>query len=574
MTDEDDEIGGGAEDEPTEGACRDAVAADGSEPQAASAAAARTDSAPNLPAGSQGSTTRSLDAIRRAAEGRIGGSLIGDTATARLMRETTSSRLMRDVETASKRMSDLAMGRTPQSIVDRRLQERSLGIVTGSLSDLAGRFATGNSIGALATSQALAHQQREFERSLGIMGGIDAVMARHTAMGRSIDALGGMDSIMKRHEQMTASFAARSLAETTAAAIAGTSFATSSAVERAMREVSGITSFTGLLGRSAFDRSGLDAMVSGTLAWQRSARSLSLAGTLQSQLPQLFPERRRATADDLRDMALGRIGERFARDRSRLDGVRDEMLRERRAWVEIDRPERSVAAYVEARALANAVEAGPPESRAVVEAVRAELGDYRESAPVPAIVAENPVLRSAFRLEVGFNPDLSSLPPAVLGAIFGFAGRSAPRREVDPDALESVVHQRARRLELRLRRFIERRMIAGCGPKWTKQRVDGKTVQRWRQRRQLDLDNGRRASRLFDYAGFEDYREIIDRTDNWRDVFAAVFPVKTSVLESLRRLSLVRNPDAHYRVMTVDDLLDLTVEARRLDQWMDAADDI
>ena len=54
-------------------------------------------------------------------------------------------------------------------------------------------------------------------------------------------------------------------------------------------------------------------------------------------------------------------------------------------------------------------------------------------------------------------------------------------------------------------------------------------------------------------------------------MFALVFPLKTSLLEALRRLSLVRNPDAHYRLLTIDDLLDLTVEGRRIDRWMDGA---
>jgi hypothetical protein len=175
-------------------------------------------------------------------------------------------------------------------------------------------------------------------------------------------------------------------------------------------------------------------------------------------------------------------------------------------------------------------------------------------------------------LEVGYNANLSSLPPAIIATVFGGFGGGVPRRiEADPDALESAVHQRARRLELRLRRFIEKKMMAKLGPKWSKQRVPGPTVTGWRARRQTDLDNGRTASRLFDYAGFEDYRAIIEQKDNWAEVFEPVFKVKTSILETLRRLSLIRNPDAHYRIVTIEDFLDLHTEGRRLDAWMDAA---
>lgn len=115
-------------------------------------------------------------------------------------------------------------------------------------------------------------------------------------------------------------------------------------------------------------------------------------------------------------------------------------------------------------------------------------------------------------------------------------------------------------------------MMDAYGPKWSKQRVKGEVLTRWRQRRQLDMDNGRTPSRLFDYAGFEDYREIIENGQNWEEVFKPIFKVKTSILETLRRLSLIRNPDAHYRVMTIEDFIDLHAEGRRLDLWMDAAE--
>ncbi|MBL4641045.1 MAG: hypothetical protein JKX86_04430 [Verrucomicrobiales bacterium] len=36
-------------------------------------------------------------------------------------------------------------------------------------------------------------------------------------------------------------------------------------------------------------------------------------------------------------------------------------------------------------------------------------------------------------------------------------------------------------------------------------------------------------------------------------------------------LRLTRNPDAHIRVITIDELLDVTVGARCLDHWIDPA---
>jgi hypothetical protein len=439
----------------------------------------------------------------------------------------------------------------------------------GGFSALNDRITRGSAgLDALGGIEQVMRQQREIERTISGLGGIDAIFGRHSAMRDAVTALGGLESIMKRHDEMNL-LASGSVSANFAK---GSSFTASRAIERALRDIAGVSSFTGLIGNGGLDRTQLDALVSGTQSWRAGSGSLSLIATLHAQLPDLVPERRRAMAADFASAGLSRLGERFVRDSARLARLQDEMLGLTRPWVDVGNPGQSVSAYVDARALATIVENGPPESRAVVTAVREELGDYRETDPVPEVVAADPVLRSAFRLEVGYNPDLSSLPPAIIATMFGGFAGGAPRRiEADPDALESLVHQRVRRLELRLRRFIEKKMMAKLGAKWSKQRVPGKTVTGWRARRQTDLDNGRTPSRLFDYAGFEDYRAIIEQKDNWAEVFEPIFKVKTSILETLRRLSLIRNPDAHYRIVTIEDFLDLHTEGRRLDAWMDSA---
>ena len=495
-----------------------------------------------------------------------------DGGIARTMREfNMSERMARDLGLIRSPLDDLISGRNQLPGVARAVAEAQKAMeAAGGFSALHDRMTRASAgLDALGGIEKVMRQQREMERMISGLGGIDAILGRHSAMRDAVTALGGVESIMKRHDEMnllaSGSLAAASYAK-------GSSFAASKAIERALRDIAGVSSFTGLLGNGGLDRTQLDALVSGTQAWRAGSGSLSLIATLHTQLPDLVPERRRATAADFASAGLSRLGERFARDGARVARLQDEMLGLRRPWVDVGNPGQSVSAYVDARALATIVENGPPESRAVVTAVREELGDYRETDPVPEVVAADPVLRSAFRLEVGYNADLSSLPPAIIATVFGGIGGGVPRRiEADPDALESAVHQRARRLELKLRRFIEKKMIAVRGPKWSKQRVPGTTIAGWRARRQTDIDNGRTPSRLFDYAGFEDYRAIIEQKDNWAEVFEPIFKVKTSILETLRRLSLIRNPDAHYRIVTIEDFLDLHTEGRRLDAWMDAA---
>lgn len=490
---------------------------------------------------------------------------------ARTMREVNmSERMARDLGLIRSPLDDIISGRNQLSAMTGAVAEASKAMELaggfGSLHDRMTQFSAG--LGATGNIEKMMRQKREFERVVTGFGSTDSILGRHSALRDAVGALGGFDAIIRRHNEMSRlASGSRASSWSTSGAV----LAASQGIERAMRDIVAVSSFTGLLGKGVLDRAQLEDLVSGARAWRAGPASLSLSATLSVQLPDLMPERRRATAADFARAGLSRIGERFVRDSVRLAALQEEMLGLRRPWVDVGNPGQSVSAYVDARALATIVENGPPASRAVVTAVREELGDYRDTDPVPEVVAADPVLRSAFRLEVGYNADLSSLPPAILATVFGRFGGGVPRRiEADPDALESAVHQRARRLELRLRRFIEKKMMAKLGPKWNKQRVPGTTVTGWRARRQTGLDNSRTASRLFDYAGFEDYRAIIEQKDNWAEVFEPIFKVKTSILETLRRLSLIRNPDAHYRIVTIEDFLDLHTEGRRLDAWMDA----
>lgn len=161
-------------------------------------------------------------------------------------------------------------------------------------------------------------QQREMERMTSGLGGINAIYGRHSVMRDAVTALGGFDSILKRHDEMKL-LASGSL---TAANLAKSgSFAASQAIERAMRDIAGVSSFTGLLRNGGLDRTQFDALVSGTQSWRAGAGSLSLTATLHAQLPDLWPERRRATAADFVSAELSRLGERFVRDNARLSRI-------------------------------------------------------------------------------------------------------------------------------------------------------------------------------------------------------------------------------------------------------------
>ena len=66
------------------------------------------------------------------------------------------------------------------------------------------------------------------------------------------------------------------------------------------------------------------------------------------------------------------------------------------------------------------------------------------------------------------------------------------------------------------------------------------------------------------YADFSDYIKIIERKDNWNQVFALAFKRKTDIQESFNRLMPARIVTMHARIITFDDHLLLLAEVRRI----------
>lgn len=74
---------------------------------------------------------------------------------------------------------------------------------------------------------------------------------------------------------------------------------------------------------------------------------------------------------------------------------------------------------------------------------------------------------------------------------------------------------------------------------------------------------------LIAYADFTDYIKIIERNDNWKQVFDVVFTRRESVQESFLRFFPIRISVAHARIITLDDELYLKVEMRRINKAID-----
>lgn len=238
-------------------------------------------------------------------------------------------------------------------------------------------------------------------------------------------------------------------------------------------------------------------------------------------------------------------------------------------WAASDYIERSAFAFGSLSRLSDTIAFDTPFSVATRSFVEEEFGEltvvsdgegfeereqrYDNAGRDPALIAfpdtEYPnVLRAA-----GFYNVEIPLPPT-----------PQPIANCEGLAIYSDVHQSTMRLlELHLRLFVGR-LLADTGLQWEKRRVSGQIRQRWEARQEEYRAAGAPVYELIHYADFNDLAQIIGQNDNWNEKFKQVFLDKEGVQVSLRRLSPLRNNDAHLRPLVSTELLYLMAEATRL----------
>lgn len=135
------------------------------------------------------------------------------------------------------------------------------------------------------------------------------------------------------------------------------------------------------------------------------------------------------------------------------------------------------------------------------------------------------------------------------------------------------VHEILFSLENRLRIFIHKTMTERFGPGWEKKRVSSEVYTAWIEKREKARSADGEETRLLWYADFTDYVKIIERRDNWKEIFEPIFRNKVDVQVSFMRLHPIRVSAAHYRVVTKEDYLLLGVEAQRILRAIGILDD-
>jgi hypothetical protein len=443
------------------------------------------------------------DLVSRAAAGTITSSL-AEQAIAEASRGSFVDRTTREIVEAERKLSDLVLGRTA---ADRGLTS-AVRAAQGSIGQLdwGSHYATGRAaMTALETTYACLGIGRDRERLLGTVAGVGS-LARIAA--GFIDHAGEM---RLRASEMFAETQRRIDADTAMGTIGSALRAGYGDLFPAMR-----------VPRA----SEIEAVI-------------AASQSLDARIPNL-------------DWA--------AETRGRLEVLTT-------PWVRSDLPDASIAAMARLSSVDRLVDRVPPWEAELIETLRARLGDYRDAPePEPAALAD-PVARTGYQLDQGFDPVLTVLPTAVLAAMFAPFASSDLAVPVDPDQLENAVRMLLKRLEQALRQFISAKLQAHYGAEWF-DRMPSEIRRSWAVGRQKDIDEGRTPDELIAYADIDHYRRIIEHPDRWSAMFEPVFKDQAAIRETLRRIAVIRNPGAHFRAVTVEDLIILRAEGAHLAKWL------
>lgn len=269
---------------------------------------------------------------------------------------------------------------------------------------------------------------------------------------------------------------------------------------------------------------------------------------------------------------------RYAEQASEIQRAMEAM---RTPWLDAQQALKSVAGFAEIQGIGSMITRMPSFADRVSDALRVDLGDWRDKITWPAPVLTDLGVRAEFYVDLGFDPSLTDFPAPAFQETTEIAGlRREPPPLVDaygdpvPPAGDgeeeealvrtNLAHDWLLRLETNLRRFIDAQMTAVFGPNWPKHRLPNGLYDQWVQKREDAIKAGREPKPLIAYADFNDYELVICKRDNWREVFGGHFGRPESVRESFQRLHLIRVDTMHARPIGQDDELLLYVEVRRL----------
>ncbi len=248
-------------------------------------------------------------------------------------------------------------------------------------------------------------------------------------------------------------------------------------------------------------------------------------------------------------------------------------------WLHRIESARSVTAILELQGMGNALRTIKGFDPGLTAALRFDFGDWRDKITFPESVFIDPVARTDFYVNRGFNTALTDFPEAAFRQSLELAGLDGESLEIeiyghivrpstDPEVEDGLrrtnkCHDQLQRFERRLRQFIDDAMTTQYGPDWPRKRLAPKLYEQWEFKKQKAESNGVSLT-FIEVADFTDYETIICKQDHWREIFETRFKKKASVRESLQRLQPIRMATMHARIVTKEDELYLVAEVVRL----------
>lgn len=265
-------------------------------------------------------------------------------------------------------------------------------------------------------------------------------------------------------------------------------------------------------------------------------------------------------------------------DKSLVERAMEEM---RSPWIDIHEQYRSITAFTELHGIGQSLSALSPFEDTLIEALRSDIGDWRDRISWPEQVYTDLLARGEFYVERGFNPSLTDFPAGAFEEsleITGVADEPPPlvahygsplphshdSNEEEGFRRTNKAHDWLQRFESQLRRFINEIMTQAFGPDWPRHRLPNGLYEQWVDKKRKAEEFGGPTFPLICYADFTDYERIICKGDNWKMIFQIHFRRPEAFRESMQRLYLPRISTMHSRPITQDDELLVYVEVKRL----------
>lgn len=242
-------------------------------------------------------------------------------------------------------------------------------------------------------------------------------------------------------------------------------------------------------------------------------------------------------------------------------------------WLKAAHEIESVSAFAHLQAIGNLVHEVPPYADGMAAWLRVDLGDWRDTVTLPDWTQMDASARTDIYVTRGFNPELTAFTPPAFFRSAAIARLPAVEDEefdewCDEDADELARNQaafnRLQRFERMLRKNIANAMFAAFGELWMERQLPQTMLDKWKEKRETAIKGGAQERPLIEYADFTDYLLIIEKKDNWRQVYHAIFGRPEDVRESLQRMYPVRIATMHARPITLDDALLIMVETKRV----------